>query len=620
MNAFKQSIKQIVTGAIKGFKTYPATIAFAFAFSLVTMVRIQLDWPEQEAYNFLFNCLHWTFALGAIFSLATITATKSRYEGKKQFLIANGMSVVVALITFILLYAFGQFTEIIEASRTMRLSELAIARVMAAVVVSFISFIILAGRPKEQSDFSRAFFMTHKAFFIAALYGLVIMGGASAVAGAIQVLLYSDMSVKIYEYIGTLTGFLAFTIFVGYFPDFTKGSVDERREIVQSQPKFAEVLLSYIMVPIALAMTVVLLLWVGRTISSGVSVPFSQLSGIATSYAVAGIWLYVMVTHHENGLAKFYKNFYPFAALMILAIEAWALYIQIAKFGIKTTEYSFLIVWIVAVVSVILLILKKSKAEPMIAMIFCTLVIISVLPIVGYQALPVTSQIGRLETLLNDEAMLVDGKIVPAALDPTLETKEAITDAVLFLANVQHAKLPTWFDRNLNSEVTFLSKLGFKQTWASSEIEINQPYIGTYLTLPNATFDIGAYDWVIKMETFKGSEQMTATVEGEKGTYLINWTMMPDDNVPVLKVERDGITLVEQGMNDYLDAILIKYPPGIQEQFQASQEDMSHLIETKDVRILLIFNQIEINIDKQQDRISYYMGLGDIYLYEKPTF
>ena len=618
MNAFTRSIKQIVIGAIKAFETYPATIAFAFAFSVVTMVRIQLDWPEQEAYNFLFNCLHWTFAFGAIFSLAAITAAKSRFDGKNPFLIANVLSLVIALITFLLLYTFGLYSEGLDVARSTRLSNLAIARVTAAIVVSFIAFILLAGQKKDQSDFSHAFFMTHKAFFTAWLYGIVVMGGASAVAGAIQVLLYNDMSVKVYEYIATLTGFFAFTIFVGYFPDFTKDRVDERREIVQKQPRFAEILISYIMVPIALAMTAVLLLWVGRTVFSGLGVPFSQLSGIATGYTAGGLWLYIMVTHHENGLAKFYRNFFPIAALIILAIEAWAIFVQIDKFGIKTMEYSFLIMWIIAVSAAALLILKKANAEPIIAMILCLMAIVAVMPFVGYHALPVTSQSNRLETLLIEEGMLVDGQIVPAAIDPTIDKKEAITDSVMFLANAQDAKLPTWFDRDLNSQVTFLSRLGFEQVWPTNDWGINEPYTGTYLTLPNTTLDIRDYTWSIKMQVFKEGDQMSTTIDGEQGKYLIDWIVGKGDSVPTLKIVRDGTILIDQDLNAYLDAILIKYPPGRQGQVQATQDDMTLIIENPEIRVMLVFNQVDINIDNQQDRINYWIGLNDIYLYEKP--
>jgi hypothetical protein len=76
MNAFSKSISKIFKGAMEAFKTFPASIANAIAFSVVTAVRIQLDWPEQEPYNFLFNCLHWSFAAGAILSLTAAAAAR----------------------------------------------------------------------------------------------------------------------------------------------------------------------------------------------------------------------------------------------------------------------------------------------------------------------------------------------------------------------------------------------------------------------------------------------------------------------------------------------------------------------------------------------------------------
>ncbi|HZJ76684.1 MAG TPA: DUF4153 domain-containing protein, partial [Oscillospiraceae bacterium] len=95
-------ISRIFKGAIKAFERYPAVIANAAAFSIVTIIRIHLDWPQQEAYNFIFNCLHLSFALGAIFSLTAITAAQSRFNSKKSFIIANVLGIIVTILTIIL--------------------------------------------------------------------------------------------------------------------------------------------------------------------------------------------------------------------------------------------------------------------------------------------------------------------------------------------------------------------------------------------------------------------------------------------------------------------------------------------------------------------------------------
>jgi hypothetical protein len=623
MNAFQRSISQILKGAVKAFQTFPAVIGFALAFSVVTMVRIQLDWPQQEAYNFLFNCLHWSFAFGAIFSLAAITAAQSRYNTARSFMMANVLGVVAVIIAFLLLYFLGGTDPklALTGARYARISGLASARMSVAIFVSFVAFIYLAGHPKDQSDFARSFFMTHKAFFIAVIYGAVIMGGTSGVAGAFQALLYREMSSKVYQYIGTLVGFLTFTMFVGFFPDFRKGILDERRETAQKQPRFIEILFGSIMIPIVLALTVVLLIWSARATFTGVGASFLQLSGIATSYAVGGIWLHIMVTRYDTKMAAFYRMVYPITALIILAFEAWALIVQLNRWGMKMTEYTFILIWIIAVVSVILLLVRRAKAHPAIAALACGLAIFSVLPIVGYHSLPVKSQLSRLETLLVSQGLLVNEALVPATTEPELSIRESITDSVSYLAYAENAKLPGWFDPRLGESSTFKARLGFEQVWTRSDdpfVSGPDSYTGLYLRLQPGAYDISGYQWGINLQSYEGKEpSSTAVIQGEKGTYSLSWAANAPSNIPVLTVELDGRVILEEDMNAYIDRITEKFPPGRTTLPIATFEDMSLKLESPEVEVLLVFGNVDINMDPRSDQIYYWFNLNTLYMSEK---
>ncbi len=621
MNAFSRSVSRIFQGAAKAFQTFPATIACAFAFAVVTGIRIQLDWPEQEAYNFLFNCLHWAFALGAVFSLAATTAAHSRYNNARAFWIANLSGLAAAAVAFLALYLSGK-TAAAGVSQYQTISSLAAARVGAAILVSFIAFIVLAAYPKDQSDFSRSLFMTQKAFFIALIYGAVLMGGFSGVAGAVQALLYRDMSEKVYMYLGTLAGFLAFTIFVGYFPDFRKGETDEHRESVQKQPRFIEILFGYIMVPIVLALTVVLLLWAGKTVVTGTWPAFEQLSGIAAAYAAGGIWLHIMVTRYETGLAGFYRRIYPIAALVILAFEAWALAVQLGKWGLKTTEYFFLLIWVVTVAASVLLMLIKSKSHTIIAALLCAAAVFSVLPAVGYQALPVSAQVGRLEALLTENGMFENGQIVPAAAEPERSVRESVTDSVNFLAYAEDAKLPEWFDKNLGQGDVFKAKLGFEQTWPQDENtpgENANDYLSTYLTLPSGAVDIGGYRWAVNPVGYKTETgQEAVTIDGDRGTYQIYWTQNTADGLPNLKILLDGSVILEEDMSRYIDRITEAFPPSTGDTSTATLADMSVQLESPEITVLLVFSDVSISVNTRLDSISYWLNLSALYLSEKP--
>jgi hypothetical protein len=484
--------------------------------------------------------------------------------------------------------------------------------------VSFLGFILLAGSPKEQSDFSRSLFMTQKAFFIALIYGTVIMSGVSGVAAAFENLLYNDMSEKVYMYIASLSGLISFTIFVGYFPDFRKGEVDSQRENVQKQPQFIEVLFNYIMIPIVLALTVVLLLWTGRTVVTGSWPSFIELTGIATTYAITGIWLHVMVSHHTSSLSHFYKRVYPITALVILAFEAQALLVQLVEFGLKTTEYYFVLTWFVTVSAVVLLLIYKEKSHPIIVILVCITATFSVLPRVGYHSLPVMMQVGRLEKILVKEDILVNNQLIPATTEPELTVRESITDAVGFLAYAEDAELPVWFDEDLGESDVFKSKFGFEQAWPKTDFEgENRGYMGLSLMMPSEAIDISGYEWMLTIREEYRQNSESVTLETNKGTYEFYWNNNLPNGIPSLKVILNDSVIMEQDMNEYLDRLQEIHPLGQNQPANANIEDMTYTLENQDIELLLIFNNVDINVDTRNDYINYWLNLHAIYLHEK---
>ncbi len=619
MNTFTKSIAQIFKDAYKAFETFPAAILNALAFAVVTIIRIHLEWPQQEAYNFFFNCLHWSFAFGAIWSLMAITAAQSQVDTKKTFVIANISGILIPLATFVMLYYFGQTTTA-PGARYAALSQLATARVATAILISFIGFILLAGRSTERSSTASALFMVHKAFFVALIYGVVIMSGVSGVAGAIEALLFQDMSSKVYMYIGTLTGFLAFTIFLGYFPDFKKGVVDERWVLAQKQPRFIEILFNFIMVPIALAMTLVLLLWAGKIVVMSDWPNFSELAAIVTSFAVGGIWLHLMVTKNEGGLPNFYRRGYPIAALVILLFSAWALFVQLGQFGLKLDSYYFILMFIGAAVASGLLLIKHPKSHQWILITVCVLAMVSVLPVVGFKALPVAAQVQRLEKLLIKEGMLVEGQLKAAQKEPEQKTKEGITDAVMYLVSDYEAVLPTWMDKQLSQNDIFKAKLGFEQTWYKADI-VHQPgstdYLNTSLSLASVPVEITGYRWAVKPQEGSDKGNSVVGIVGDKGTYAITWILDQPNNIPTLKVMKDNTVLIEEDLNAYMDQLSALYPPGVNDAKQAPLKDMSLVIETPELKVYLVFSNIDINVNVKEDTINYWINLSSIYVMEK---
>jgi hypothetical protein len=620
MSTIRESITKSLQRAFLTFQTFPVVLASALGFTLVTLVRIWMDWAQQQPYNFLFNCLHLAFSMSAVFGLAAIAMVQERYNEKKMFLAANLAGAIVGLVAFLLLTFFGAAEPRISDLLVQRVSTLAAARISVAIFISFIGFIYFAGKSKDKSDFARSLFMTQKAILIAALYGGVMMAGASGITGSIQALLYRNMSSKVYMVLAALIGFVAFAIFVGYFPDFRKNSQDTQREVAQKQPRFIEVLFEFIMVPILLILTTVLLSWAVKTIITGDWPTFSRLFGIVSSYSIGGIWLAIMIAKKETDIARLYHRIYPIALLVILVFGLWALILQLNVEGLRSQEYYFALLLLAASTSGVLLIMKKEGAHAKIAALICIMAVVSVSPWIGGHILPARIQLSRLQTVLVNEGMLVDNQLIPAGLEPSEEVRIAITEGVNLLAYEDHVKLPEWFDKDLSKRDVFESKMGFEQTWKSVEDDYPIPdpgAMGVYLTMPSASIDISEYDWAIYLKRDYEGPSRIQTVEGKTGTYRVEWIMAERNSLPSIKIWMDDELILEENLKAFMDetAEAVGSRPGGYEA--KTFEEMSLIMETPEISVLMVFNNMNIYANPREDIIDYNLDLNVLYLKEK---
>ena len=618
MGSFAESIKKVLTGSMKSFRDFPAAIACAVIFMLVTFVRIQLDWQDQEQYNFLLNTLQWSFAFGALFSLMIISGARSRIGTRGAFIGANIISILVSVLVFVGLYLVGfrtyEYGDLIRKD----ISSLAVTRLIVGMLISYLLFVVFTALASEEGNLPKALFLNHKAFFTALLYGLVILAGVSGVAGAFQALLYQDMTSKVYMYIATISAFIAFTIYVGYFPELRKGLKDSYDIEKSKQPRFIEILFGYIMVPIMIGLTLVLLLWTGRTLIDGTQVDFVQLSSIAAVYTIAGIWLHMMVSEHDSKLASVYKRFYPIAALIILAFEARALIARLSESGLKDSEYWFVLLWILSVSGAILIITLKSKAYMIIVGIVCAIALVSVLPLTGYYSLPVKSQARRLEKLLVAEGMFVDNTIVPASKEPSRKVREEITDAAEFLAYNTDGKLPAWFNEEITDSEAFRNVFGFDKTWHVDDSIIEDiEYKSMNLYLLPAYIDIREYDIAIDLGQRIEKGQEVVELETEFGTYKILLKGSYGEDIPSFEIHLNDELIVQADMIEFIERLISKYDFANTYSEKVPVDDMSMVVESDRIKVLLVFSSIEIYSSSEKEDFNYFVNLESIYIQEK---
>lgn len=608
MENLRFRIDKVFKGAGKSFYRFPAAIVSAIVISIIAIIKITMEWNIQKQYNLLFDSIQIAFVLGAVFSMASVTLDEIRSDKKKSFFtLANVLGIVVAIISFLLLYFYGG--RIVE-DKTAYLSSIALGRVSVAILTSAVGFVYIISKAKSVNSFSDSFFITHKALIVSAIYGLVIMLGVSGVLGAFEALVYNRMDYRVYQYVGVAVGFLTYIIFLGYFPSFKemKNEIEIRK--IKEQPRFIVVLFDYIIIPIMIALTVVLLIWSIRVFAKGVDVSFNTLSGIASSYVMIGIWLHIMVGKHQTKIAEFYKKVYPIAGILISVFEAWALFTQLSKFGLKTAEYSFLMIWIFGIISVLLLVILKDQAYRRIAVMAVVIAIVWVLPIIGYQDITFNSQVKRLEKTLINQEFLISNEIIAKDGEIEYVTRGEITDAVDFISYSDKLNKPTWFKKDLNHERVFKDAFGFEKTYGVYPDQ--SEYSSMRLRLEADVIDISDYSLSLNMNSNERTDGFTV-FEGENGNYEIMLSNQ-STGIPKITIKLEEGIIIEKDMGDYLLELVSKYPAEEYREINVPFEDMHMILEEEDLSILVVFNNINAHIDRIKNETNYYVDFHGIYI------
>lgn len=611
MYNIRNGIKNIFEGALKSFYRFPASIFSAIIISIISIIRISMDWELQQSYSFLFDSVQLSFLLGAILSMAIVVYLEVKLNrDRKSFVIGNILGILISLISFLLLYYLSPVTS---EDGLKYISNMGNARIFVSIFISSIAFIYFISKSEKIDSFSDSFFIVHRAYIVSLLYGIVIMIGVSGVLSAFQALVYRGMSFKIYQYIGVLIGFLTYTVFLGYFPNFVSGKEIEEIENIKEQPRFIFVLFGFILVPIMIALTMVLLIWSFRVLFSQIEVSFNQLSSIASSYIIFGIWLHIMLESHNTKIANFYKKAYPFTAILVLGFQFWALIGQIGKFGIKTAEYSFMMIWIFGAISIILLLFyefRKNNGYRKIAILAGIISIIWVSPILGYEDLTFNSQIKRLENLLVKEEILINGQIISIARDIDKLKKAEITDAVDFIADSDKKNIPNWFNREFKEEDKFKDTFGFEKTYGI--YEDSNEYTGQNFRLSTDVIDISDYSLTLNLDLNMIMEE-GIKFQWENNNYEIIHSQT-ELGIPKITVKLERDVIIEQDLEEYLVELSSK-SRGSEYGFQELPfEDMNLILEDENISMILVFENIDIYEDRVEESKNYYVNLQGIYI------
>lgn len=430
------------------------------------------------------------------------------------------------------------------------------ARTMVAVFSMFCVFIWLPSF-HGKFDFDSIALIHFKSAFISVLYAGVLASGLAAVMGAVDILLFKVDS-DWYGYMMSIVWiFLATVYYLSLLPRFNSEDETDRAYAVEAgnYPRFLEILVSYIAIPLVAAYTLVLLAYF---IKIGVTMkwPSGQLGPMILAYSAAGLVIYVLAGRLENRFAVLYQRVFPKVLIPVVIMQLVSVYVRINAYGITESRYYIALFGIFSIVAGIALSFRRAvrNGNGIIALLAAGFAIFSVIPPVDAFTVSRVSQINRLENLLQTANVLVDGKISPVpGADMTLRLET--TSILNYLERRGYLKevawLPEGFETGRDMQKTFGYDPAYEYTVGAQDIF----FANLDMRKP---LNIDGYDVLLQAAANRGmdSEKNTAydfEVRGAK--YRLMLERLSPVEVRVSVEDSGGTGLVATGLYDFASSI-----------------------------------------------------------------
>lgn len=566
---------------------YPVTVAFLIA--AATMIAIQIG-DSKELVNNILAC-----AVGAI-ACATAQAAYERF--------------FTGLLPRIILFVAGCVIAILHYLIIRQISALSIEipiRSIVAIFALFITFIWIAVT-RSKYTFNESFMAAFKSLFQSLFYSAVIFGGCSAIIAAIDLLITpinSDAYAHTANIVFVLFAPIFFLSLIPIYPGKNDTNIDPttieaRREVIEKRsfcPKFFEILLSYIVIPLASVYTVILLIYIILNIG-GKFWTDNLLEPMLVSYTIVVIVVTILISRLENKFAVLFRRIFPKVLIPIALFQTASSLLIMADTGITFSRYFVILYGIFAICSGVVLSVVPVRKNGIIAIILIILSFISITPPTDAFTVSRTSQINTLERILMENDMLSDNSVTPNGTISE-EDKTAITSTLNDLSRMEALDKISWLPENFNiyDDSEFYTTFGFHQYEIPDQ---TSSYI--YVTLNAATpIPIDGSDYFTTMYIAwpdQSAYPNNLEIEQNGETYQLA-AEKNAEGYDIVLLDSNGVDLVRFHSND----ILSKYEAFPSDKPEISLDEATFSVENDSAKLTIVVQNA--SIDKSSDRQSF---------------
>ncbi len=408
----------VIKGAARTFMRYPLALISAVFATIVTVMLVEQPQPENHQ---LLERLQLAGALGiALFIALVHLSEKMRWPKAAHSVVQLGG--VVLLVAYYLTLPEDVYSAYIDIVRFLLL----------AIGLHFLVAVLPYVADKQVQGFwqyNKSLFLR---FLTAALYSGVLYIGLTIALAAADHLFNMDVPPERYfqMWIITVGIFNTWVFLAGVPEDLHKLSDD------YAYPKGLKIFTQYILLSLVALYFVILIAYEAKIIIEW-NWPKGWVSHLVLWYSVVGI-LSALLLHplkEQTGnrwiqafTTWFYRLLIPLVVLLFLAIMR-----RISDYGITENRYFVLAMAIGLSVAMLYFIFGRGKDIRIIPGILCVLAFLSAFGPWSSFSVSKNNQMGRLETIMVRNNILVDGVIQKAPGQVPFEDRKQMSSIITYL-------------------------------------------------------------------------------------------------------------------------------------------------------------------------------------------
>lgn len=577
MNRLTELIQYIVKGMSRAIIRFPLTVLSLVGATILICYMISLNTsPSLFVQKAMFTLL-----VGAFLGMVAQFATERFAKLSKARLAVYGVSALLTLGYFMILWPAPEIS-----------AEIGVRTFVA--VFAMLCAVHWVPCYKIKTDFNEVALVHFKSFFTSVLYSGVLSAGMAAIIATVDILLF-NVNDDAYPYMMTIVWVMfAPLYYLSLLPKFnSEEELDlERMQTARSYPKFLEILVSYISIPLVGTYSLVLMAYFIKILVT-LHWPSGQLGPMVLVYSAAGLIVFILASSLENRFSSLYIKIFPKVLIPVVIMQLISVGIRLNAYGITESRYYVALFGIFSIVVGVMLSLKPIAKNSYIALLAACFAIFSIIPPMDAFTVSRVSQINRVENILQTEGILSEGKLTPKA-DASKDTKIETTNILSYLdsqSSLEYIKwLPEEFDLYQDMEKVF----GFERTYPYGIERENQHFFANLDA--REPLNISGYDISVTVHSSRfmkndSSELYPFTLEGVD--YELSIERLSNLESKISIVDGSGKELIGTELHEFIKG-LAETEQGNQSKGAMSQEKMTLDISKNGYKLKVIFQNINI--------------------------